>query len=150
MEIRDDGPGPFEILEARRVIEAETAALAAARITPGQLAALEAAFDEMAQEDANGSVSEAADRNFHCLVAQASQNSALASAVSWLWELRNRSGISVHFHRRVREEGVHPSLEHHRRILAAIRNRDPLAAQKAMVDHLSDVITQNTDWLDRS
>lgn len=150
LEIVDEGPGPFEILEARRVIEAETAALAAARITPDQVAALEATFDEMAQEDAHGSVSEAADRAFHCLIAEASQNSALASTVNWLWELRNRSGISRHFHQRVREGGVHPSLEHHRNILMALKSRDPIGAQKAMVDHLSDAIAQNMEWLDKS
>ena len=54
--------------------------------------------------------------------------SALASIVNWLWELRNKSKISTLFHQRVREEGVHPSLNDHRRIFKALQSRDAPAA----------------------
>lgn len=147
--LRDEGPGPFEILEARRLLEAETVALAAARITEQQLADLESALQEMEREDAEGSVTEQADQRFHCIIAEASQNSALAAMVNWLWVQRNRSEISTLFHQRVREHGVHPSVDEHRRILSALKRRDPLAAKNAMQAHISRAIEDDMALLDQ-
>ena len=136
----DEGPGPFEILETRLLIETETAALAAARISDAQLAELETALNEMEQENAGGTVTERADRQFHCIIAQASQNSALASIVDWLWDLRDKSKLSAVFHQRVRAEGVHPSFDEHRRIFTALQRRDPVRAREAMHRHISNAI----------
>ncbi|TGD71729.1 FadR family transcriptional regulator [Mangrovimicrobium sediminis] len=136
----DEGPGPFEVLESRMVVEAEIAALAAARISDEQVDELEAALREMEREDAEGSVTERADHSFHCVIAAASGNSALASVVEWLWDLRNNSQISTLFHQRVREKGVHPSLDDHRRIFNAMRARDPLRAREAMRAHIANAI----------
>lgn len=144
LELRDEGPGPFEILEARRCLEAESVALAAARITPEQLLDLEDALREMEKEGAEGSVTEVADERFHCIIAEASQNSALAATVRWLWQLRNESEISTLFHKRVREGGVHPSVKEHRRIFSALKNRDPIAAKNSMRAHISRALER--DW----
>ena len=147
--LRDEGPGPSEILEARRVLESETVALVAARISEQQIVNLEAALAEMEVEDAEGSVTEQADQRFHTIIAEASQNSALAETIRWLWELRNRSESSTIFHQRVREEGVHPSVEEHRRILNAIKRRDPVGARNAMQDHISRAIDDDRALLDK-
>ncbi|WP_439133302.1 FadR/GntR family transcriptional regulator [Pseudomaricurvus sp.] len=147
--LRDEGPGPFEILEARRLLESEIVTLAAARITSAQMDELEQALELMEQEDQKGSISEEADQRFHCILAEASQNSALASMVSWLWDLRNRSEISALFHERVREEGVHPSAKEHRAIFEALQNRDPLAAQQAMRSHINQAIAADRELLDK-
>lgn len=144
----DEGPGPFEILESRLLIETETVALAAARITEAELAELEKALGEMEKENADGSVTERADRTFHCIISRASQNSALASVVEWLWDLRDKSKISTLFHRRVREGGVHPSFEDHRRIFRALQRRDPVRAREAMHQHLSNAIDTVTAYLE--
>jgi DNA-binding FadR family transcriptional regulator len=146
LEVRDEGPGPFEILEARRCLEIETVALAAARISPQQLLDLENALQEM--EKAEGSVTESADERFHCIIAEASKNSALAATVRWLWQLRNESEISTLFHQWVREEGVHPSVSEHRRIFSALKNRDPVAAKNAMWAHISQALERNWALLD--
>jgi DNA-binding FadR family transcriptional regulator len=144
LEVRDEGPGPFEILEARRCLETETVALAAARITQQQLLELENASQELENEGAEGSVTERADERFHCIIAEASRNSALAATVRWLWQLRNESEISTLFHKRVREQGVHPSVNEHRRIFNALKNRDPIAAKNAMRAHISRALER--DW----
>lgn len=136
----DEGPGPFEILETRLLIETETAALAAARIGDAQLADLEKALKEMEQENTGGTVTERADRQFHCIIAQASQNSALASIVDWLWHLRDKSKLGALFHQRVRAEGVQPSFDEHRRIFTALQRRDPVRAREAMHRHISNAI----------
>ena len=142
LPLKDEGPGSFEILEARRIIEAEAAALAAARITQEQIERLDAVFRDIEEEGNAGSVSEESDQAFHCLIAEASQNSALVSSVRWLWELRLRSAGGQLFHQRVREGGVHPSVEQHRQILLAIKNRDPLGARNAMESHLTQAISR--------
>jgi len=136
----DQGPGPFEILEARRMIEGEICALAAGRISAAQLEELAALLAEMQQENLREDMTEAADQRFHCVIAEASGNSALATTVSWLWQLRNESVISTHFHQRVRKEGSRPILADHRAILEALQSRDPAAARRAMARHLQRVI----------
>lgn len=147
--LRDEGPGPFEILEARRILESEVVALAAARITSEQMAELEAALVKMEREDQEGTISEEADQRFHCILAEATQNSALASMVQWLWDLRNRSEISTLFHERVREEGVHPSAQEHRVIFEALQHQDPLSAKQAMQTHISRAIASDRALLDK-
>lgn len=138
--LTDDGPGPFEVLESRLLIESEIVALAASRITDAQLLELEKALKDMEREDSEGTVTEQADMKFHCIIAEASRNSALESIVNWLWELRNKSKISTLFHQRVREEGIHPSLNDHRRIFKALQSRDPLRAREAMRAHIANAI----------
>jgi DNA-binding FadR family transcriptional regulator len=134
-----EDPGPFEILEARKLIEGEVCALAAERITDEQLADLAGLLAAMEQENQAEEVTEEADNRFHCRIAEASGNSALVTAVSWLWGLRNESEISTRFHARVREEGVRPIVADHRAILEALQQRDPIAARQAMVNHLQRV-----------
>ena len=136
----DQGPGPFEILEARRLFEGEAAALAAERITNEQIEALKRLLREMEQENRQQDANEEADQQFHCLIAEAAGNSAVSATVVWLWQLRNESEISQRFHQRVREEGIKPVIEDHRRIIQAMENRDPAGARRAMAAHLQRVI----------
>lgn len=69
---------PFDVLRARRVVEPETAALAARHATPASLRELENAFARLAADmRANRAIS-AADRDFHVGVARAGGNTALA------------------------------------------------------------------------
>lgn len=147
--VRDDGPGPFDILEARCFIESEAVALAASRINDEQLLALEQVLQTMESEDAESSVSEQADQAFHCIIAEASENSALSSMVSWLWDLRNEGELSALFHQRVRDKGIHPSVDEHRQIFNAIKARDPVAAKEAMHDHLIRAVHINEALLDQ-
>lgn len=133
-------PGPFEILEARRLIEGEACALAAQRIDAEQLSRLEQILAVMDQSEQAVEDAEGADRQFHCAIAEASNNSALSATVNWLWQLRNESEISTRFHQRVREEGSRPILADHQLILQALREGDGEAARQAMSDHLQRVI----------
>ena len=138
--VEDADPGPFEILEARKLIEGETCALAAERISEAQLVALSALVDAMAEENRQETITEKADEQFHCLIAEAAGNSALTAAITWLWQVRNESEISTHFHQRLREEGDRPIVADHQKILDALCARDPAASRQAMVDHMQRVI----------
>ncbi|GAB3273522.1 FadR/GntR family transcriptional regulator [Parahaliea aestuarii] len=133
-------PGPFEILEARMLFEAEACALAAERIGSEQLASLSELLAEMEQENQLETMTEAADEKFHCVIAEACGNSAISGTVRWLWQLRNESEISTHFHQRVRQEGSRPIIDDHRRILNALQEGKASAARNAMRKHLQRVI----------
>ena len=137
-ELNDKGIGPFEILEIRYIIESEACALAAARITDEQLIELRKVVTEMEEEEKQPDASEKADQKFHSIIAQACQNSAIASVVEWLWELRNQSPLSTAFLQRIREEGVHPSMSEHRKILEALEQRNPDQARYAMKMHIEN------------
>jgi DNA-binding FadR family transcriptional regulator len=137
----DKGVGPFEILEIRYIIESEACALAAARINDAQLTELRQALREMEEEEKQSDASEKADWKFHAIIAEACQNSAIYSVVNWLWELRNQSALSTAFLTRLRAEGVHPSINDHKRILEALEKRNPEKARMAMKNHIENATT---------
>src|SRR6185503_16683795 len=85
--------GPFELLEARRIIEGEAAALAALRIDDDQLRKLSELIAEMRDDNKHNEIlmSEEADRRFHELIASSTQNSGIIAAVQMLWDARARS-----------------------------------------------------------
>ena len=137
-ELKDKGIGPFEILEIRYIIEAEACALAAARISDEQIEALRKVVEDMEEEQKLPNASEKADQQFHSIIAQACQNSAISSVVDWLWDLRNESALSTAFLERIRDEGVHPSIDEHRNILRALEQRNPEKARLAMKQHIEN------------
>ncbi|PZU09750.1 FadR/GntR family transcriptional regulator [Sphingomonas sp.] len=139
---RETDIGPFELLEARRAIEAEVCALAALHITDGEIAALTELLDEMENDNLHDDISRAekADHRFHLLIADASRNSAMAAVVELLWKARSRSPQSRLLKRKAHKAGVKPTVEEHRAIVAALAAHDPEAARAAMRAHLGRVL----------
>jgi len=132
------GPGPFEVLSARRLIESEIAAIAARVATDGAIDAILKAVQEMEKHHANYSSNEQADRNFHIAIARATGNSALVGALDYLWDQRGRLWHKLKEHFQT-EELRQETLKDHRRILEAIAAHDPAGARKAMRAHLERV-----------
>jgi DNA-binding FadR family transcriptional regulator len=133
--------GPFELLEARRIIESEICAVAAARITPERLEALEALVSEMERQNQHDVVqSERTDRRFHETIAEATENTQLQAVMVSLWDARARSPLIRRMSVKALAAGVKPTISEHREILDALSRRDPAAARAAMHDHLSRVI----------
>jgi DNA-binding FadR family transcriptional regulator len=133
--------GPFELLEARRAIEGESAALAAALISDEQLQELQQLVAEMQAENARDVVmSEDADRRFHMLIATATQNSAMVAAVQMLWDARARSPQTQLLSAKAHAAGVTPRIDEHAAILDSLRRRSPEAARQAMREHLTRVL----------
>jgi|TARA_R110000868_G_scaffold28142_1_gene105822 GntR family transcriptional repressor for pyruvate dehydrogenase complex len=138
LEITDKGIGPFEILEMRYILEPEVCALAAVRITDEQIERLNLIIKDMEEEEKQPNPSEKADGEFHMLIAEACQNSAMYLSVKWLWELRNKSVLSDSFLKVIRKEGVHPSIEDHKKIARALGQRNPERALLAMKNHIDN------------
>jgi DNA-binding FadR family transcriptional regulator len=149
--------GHFEVLEARRIIEPEAAALAARAISQQELRELQALLAEMESENGRGDVvmSEDADRRFHLSIARASQNSAVAAVVEMLWDERNHSSQSLRVLEKVRATGVKPRINEHEAVFNALARKDPAAARAAMADHLDQVLeamleTQESEAIERA
>ena len=132
--------GAFELTEARRLFEGEAAALAATTMTDEELVELETIVGEMVKENKRRQPGELADRRFHVAIARATRNTAIATVIENLWDIRYKSPLCRHMLERARNVGVQPRIGEHRRILAALRKRDPKAARNAMRDHLARVI----------
>ena len=121
-----------ELFEARRLLEPAIAALAARRATLEELGEMERILEAQAGEVAQGRTGMVQDTALHSAIAKSAHNRAITRIVSALMDLLTES----------REESLHtpgrPSRSHedHRRILAAIKRRDEVAAHRAMLDHL--------------
>ncbi|MGH9646002.1 MAG: FadR/GntR family transcriptional regulator [Bryobacteraceae bacterium] len=139
--LRRGDVGMFELLEARRAFEGETAALAATRITAEEIAELRRLVAEMSRKNASDiEMSEDADMRFHLVIATATRNPAILQTIESYWQARRSSAQTQYFLKKVRSLGVAPNILEHSEILAALEQRDPVAARAAMRDHLTAVI----------
>jgi DNA-binding FadR family transcriptional regulator len=137
-----DLPGPFDLLAARQVVEGEIAALAAKTIRRGDVALLRDTMERMRASDADAAPRDAADREFHLTIAQATGNSALTAVVARLWAARAHplwKRIESHFHTPALRART---LEDHAAIVAALEAHDQDAARAAMHRHLARVIRE--------
>ena len=124
-----------ELWEVRRVLEPAIASFAAARITDEELEELESILESQRVRVEGGSMALEEDAAFHYGIAEAARNTVMLrtvdTLVDLLWQSRERS-LQRH------DRPAH-SLAGHRRILAALRRRDPEAAREEMLRHLRDI-----------
>ena len=128
--------GPLELIRARRVIEGETAALAATLAQPEHLAAMEQALLTMQDEAAQGTAPLTGDRAFHSAIVQASGNAVLVETVHGFWDARRGplfTRLGGYFET---PRSWRTALKEHQTILAAIRTHDAAAARAAMHAHM--------------
>jgi len=135
------GQSPSDVLKARTLIEGETAALAAARATPLDLAAIAARHEEMIAEHDAGRDWRAADLGFHAAIARASGNAALTAVVERLWQEQHAPVFSLLSERVRLSENWPATVRGHAAILAAIRGGRRRAAREAMRAHLTQVLS---------
>ena len=140
-ELIDKDVGPFELTEARTLFEGEATALAATLITDAELETLSEALDEMIMEnEQDATTHEAADKNFHMIIAQATRNSVITTVIEMLWDVRENSPLARRMYQKARNRGVKPSVEEHREIYNALKEHDAQGARSAMRAHLMRVI----------
>ncbi|MDJ0993587.1 MAG: FadR/GntR family transcriptional regulator [Dinoroseobacter sp.] len=131
---RDFSHGPFETLDARRIIEGELAALAAEQITPAQLDMLWDAANEM--EIASRWNAEA-DQVFHATIAEAAGNGVLADFAARFWSDRVNDPLWSAIETAVEDTNRRPDLvAEHQRIIEALTAGDADLARLAMRRHL--------------
>lgn len=121
-----------DVIEVRRTLELEIVSLAALRATSDQIAELEAAVDAMEHSPTlEGQI--AADFAFHRVLAQSSGNMLFAFMVDALANILRASQ-----ERTLSAIGPAHAIEDHRRIVAAIKKRQPPQARKMMERHLEE------------
>lgn len=128
--------GPFELIRARWIIEAECAALAARNATRQQVRAIEEAIDEMEAQRDRGLMPLAPDRQFHLRIAEATGNSALALVVKTLWDQRQGPLFLRLEHHFDTPALWTVAVREHREIAAAIARHDATGARAAMRRHM--------------
>ncbi len=121
--------GPLELIRARRVVEGETAALAARQARRRDLDAMREAIDDMVRHADQGLMPLEGDRAFHTAIVQASGNDVLVETVQTFWDSRRGpvfERLGGHF------ESVRSwraAIAEHEAILVAIRARAADAAR---------------------
>jgi DNA-binding FadR family transcriptional regulator len=134
---QDAAAGPFELLRARYVIEAECAALAARSAKKAQVQAIAQALDEMGRELSEGRAPLDGDRLFHLRIAEATGNGALVHVVRMLWEERT-GPLYQQLEHHYDSPGLWKSaIAEHRAVSDAIAAGDANAARAAMQRHLN-------------
>ncbi|MHA6345280.1 FCD domain-containing protein [Roseivivax sp. CAU 1761] len=136
---RDD-IGPFELLQARQLIEADVAGFAARMVTKGDILRMREALERERADLASGDPDYSGDRQFHRLIAEATQNSVLVDIVEELWRKREQSPMWAKLHNRIFETAYRQAwLQDHQAILSALQARNPEEARAAMWRHLGNV-----------
>jgi DNA-binding FadR family transcriptional regulator len=145
----DEGPGPFELLDARKLVEGEIAALAAASSQPSDIEALRQSVRAMEAGIRDFALREAIDREFHLLIAKATGNGSLELVVAGLWDQRAElwGRMQQHFHT---PELALKTIEDHDAIVGAIASRDAEGARGAMHRHLARVAREFQRGVDGS
>jgi DNA-binding FadR family transcriptional regulator len=128
--------GPLELIRARRVVEGETAAIAALQAKRKDIDAMCKALRMMQTEAADGVLPLDGDRAFHTAIVQASGNEVLIDTVQSFWDSR-RGPI---FERLVGYfetlQSWQAAIAEHSAILEAIQAHDAAAARTAMHAHM--------------
>ncbi|TEW54417.1 GntR family transcriptional regulator [Psychromonas sp. RZ22] len=132
--------GPFELLQARQLIESNIAEFAAHQITKSEINAMRKALEKEKEALETGSSNEEYDRDFHILIAEATKNTFLVDIVKLMWRIRVESLMWAQLHAHI-DIGDHRKkwLNDHALILAALQKKDAPTAKKAMWNHLENV-----------
>ncbi|MBE3520003.1 MAG: FCD domain-containing protein [Firmicutes bacterium] len=132
-----------DVLVARRAVESETAALAAARRTPEDLEILRGiveAHEKLLEEGSSGVEKDVA---FHRALARASKNPVLAAALDVIYNDPD-IGMALEYIRRKRGSRM---VEDHKNLLSYVERGDPEGARKAMTTHIDNVVRDvETYW----
>jgi len=124
-----------ELLDFRKMLEPPLAARAAVHASAEEIAEMDEILQRQEEKHLQGESAVAEDAEFHYSVALASDNSVVLKVIDILMDLlRDTRQRSLQVEGRAAK-----SLAGHRKILAAIKNRDAEAAKAAMRRHIEDV-----------
>jgi len=124
-----------ELLDFRKMLEPPLARRAALHASPEQISGMEEIVCRQEAKLQAGKIAVDEDSKFHYRIAAAAENDVVLKIVDILMDLL----------RKTREQSLQTegrqqkSLAGHRRILEALKRRDPVAAEAAMHRHLSEI-----------
>ncbi len=136
----EEEESPFEILEARKVVETEIAGLAAKKATEGDIAAIKESLNKMKENMTDIPKAIEFDREFHINIGRAAHNTILFSITFYLADIL-KGKLWIKLLEKSWSIPSHPQkyCEEHNEIFNAIKNKDSKEARNRMYDHLDDV-----------
>jgi DNA-binding GntR family transcriptional regulator len=137
-----------DTFHARALIETAVASLAADKATEEQISRLENIIWEEKMANAKGDepLTGGLDRLFHAFLAEIADNSFFIPFSS-----RINARVSLMLsHSNTLGEAIVPALEEHRKIVDAIRRKDPPGAESAMKEHLGNVVERMKREVDKT
>ncbi|MEY4755678.1 MAG: hypothetical protein RJA34_576 [Pseudomonadota bacterium] len=140
--------GPLELIRARRLVEGETAALAAEYAQPMHLQAMHTALAAMCADADAGRPPLDSDRAFHTALVQACGNSVLMDTVQGYWEARHSPMFERLGNYFETPQSWRAAIDEHQAILSAVQNHDPTTARLAMHRHMDQSHARlNASWV---
>jgi DNA-binding FadR family transcriptional regulator len=128
--------GPLELIRARRVVEGETAALAATLGKRKDVVAMTRAIDQMREHADRNVMPLEGDRAFHLAIVDACGNAVLSETVQTFWDSRKGpifTRLGGYFEN---VKSWRSAIAEHEAIRDAIAERDADGARKAMHAHM--------------
>ncbi|MCP1771574.1 GntR family uxuAB operon transcriptional repressor [Neisseria perflava] len=132
--------GPFELLQARQMVESGIAEFAAIQATRNDVIKLKKLLEKERETLDKGQDDYEEDRAFHYCLAEITQNDVLMHIQKELWDYRNYNPMWERLHEYIGNFEYRKNwLGDHEAILTAIQRKDPAMARKAMWQHLENV-----------
>ena len=146
-QISDNEWGPLELIRARRVVEGETAAMAATEAKRQHIAAIGKALASMQSDTDAGIISLDGDRAFHTAIVRACGNAVLLETVQRFWDSRHGPQFERLIGYFETVNSWRAAITEHAAILDAIGRHDPDAARLAMHQHIDNSHTRfSASW----
>ena len=120
-----------DIIELRRILEPEAAALAAENITESELRELKEIMEEL-NNSLDGEISAELDKKFHYKIAQASRNHLISTIMFSISSLIEKYIDSSHIH----DMNKQVVKIQHEEIYMALESQDPKRASECVKKHL--------------
>jgi len=136
----EEEESPFELLEARKVVETEIVGLAAKKATEEEITVIQESLNKMKGAVTNIPEIMEFDREFHINIAKAAHNNLLLSMMIYLADLLNEK-LWIKMKEKSWSVPGRPQkyFEEHTEILNAIKNKDSKGARNRMYEHLAGV-----------
>ncbi|MFZ7306275.1 FCD domain-containing protein [Avibacterium avium] len=132
--------GPFELLQARQLLESSIAEFAAIQATRSDIMRLKDILLRERETLEHGDEDYIADEDFHRTIAEITQNEVVIQMQKSLWDLRMNSKMWEGLHSHIPNQNYrHLWIRDHENIVQAMQKKDPVLAKKAMWQHLENV-----------
>ena len=129
-----------QLVEVRRALEAEVAALAAERRSASDLRAIEQAVQALDQAVLSGGDGVAEDVNFHRAIAEATRNPFLIQTLAYLGQFVHGATRVTRANEARRGDFASAVRSEHLAILQAVRAGDPVQARQTAAAHMGNAI----------
>lgn len=128
--------GPFELLQARQLIECSIIEFAATQVTKSDINDLVQIQEQAKLEDRYRD--SMWDKAFHIKIAECTQNASFPPIIEMQWTMRVQSRYWKKLHDHIEKDDICSWYEDHETILKALIRKDPAAAKLAMWQHLEN------------